>query len=300
VAPKQLTGREVDHFVEHGYVVVKDCFDPGSAKGWVDRAWVRFGYDRDTPAQWVEKRIHLSALESVDARELAPDAWAAAVQLLGGEDRIELPWRWSDGFIANLGVGDDRPWQPPSAEVKGWHKDGDFFRHFLDSPEQGLLTIVLWTDMHHRGGGTFIAPDSVPVVARHLAEHPEGLLPTELDFQALARQCTSFIELTGNAGDVVLMHPYVLHATSQNVIKHGRLITNPPIALREPMHFDRADPGEVSAVERAVLEGLKVDTYDFQRTGEREIVVPDRVLQQQRREAAEAQRLAATGSAPGH
>ena len=245
---EQLSEREVDHFLQHGYVVVKDCFDPASVQAWIDRAWVRFGYDRDDPGQWHEKRIHLSKLDEVDAKDFAPRAWAAAVQLLGGEDRVELPWRWNDGFIANMGVGDDRPWQPPSAEVTGWHKDGDFFRHFLDSPEQGLLTIVLWTDMHHRGGGTYIATDSVPVIARHLAGHPEGVLPTDFDFGALARQCTSFVELTGRAGDVVLMHPYLLHATSQNVIKHGRLITNPPIALREPMQFDRARPGDHSPV----------------------------------------------------
>jgi hypothetical protein len=69
----------------------------------------------------------------------------------------------------------------------------------------------------------------------------------------------------------VLMHPYMLHATSQNVMKHGRLITNPPIILREPMQFDRADPSELSSVERAVLHGLGVDRFDFQRTGEREM-----------------------------
>jgi hypothetical protein len=149
--------------------------------------------------------------------------------------------------------------------------------------------------MYHQGGGTFIAADSVPVVARYLAEHPEGVLPTDFDFQALTRQCSDFVELTGRAGDVVLMHPYMLHATSQNVIQHGRLITNPPIALREPMHFDRADPSEHSPVERAVLHALEVDRFDFQRTGEREMVVPERVLEQQRREAAEAQRLAAAG-----
>jgi hypothetical protein len=293
VAPQQLTDSEVDHFVQHGYVVVKNCFDPDAAQGWIDRAWVRFGYDRDDPEQWVEKRIQLAGLATVDTRELAPKAWAAAVQLLGGEDRIEGPWLWNDGFIANLGVGDDRPWQPPSAEVGGWHKDGDFFRHFLDSPEQGLLTIVLWTDMHHRGGGTSIAADSVPVVARYLADHPEGVLPTDFDFRALVRQCTDFRELTGEAGDVVLMHPYMLHATSQNVIRHGRLITNPPIVLREPMRFDRADPADLSPVESAVLHGLGVDTYVFQRTGERELVVPERVRQQQARAALEAQRLAA-------
>jgi hypothetical protein len=299
VASQELSDSEVDHFVRHGYVVVKGCFDPGSAQPWIDRAWVRFGYDRDDPAQWTEKRIHLSKLETVDARDFAPKAWAAAVQLLGGEDRIELPWYWNDGFIANLGVGDDRPWQPPSAEVKGWHKDGDFFRHFLDSPEQGLLTLVLWTDMHHQGGGTYVAADSVPVIARHLAEHPEGVLPTDFDFQALARQCTEFIELTGRAGDVVLMHPYMLHATSQNVIKHGRLITNPPITLRQPMQFDRSDPSALSPVERAVLHGLGVDRFDFRPTGERELVVPERVLAQQRREAAEAERLAAASGATG-
>jgi len=299
VAHDQLTDEEVNHFVENGYVVVKDCFDLASAREWIDRAWLRFGYDRDNPAEWIEKRIHLSSLATVDAREFAPKAWAAAVQLVGGEDRLQLPWQWSDGFIANLGVGDDRPWQPPSAEVSGWHKDGDFFRHFLDSPEQGLLTIVLWTDMLHRGGGTFIAPDSVPVVAGYLIEHPEGVLSTDFDFAALARRCTTFIELTGDAGDVVLMHPYMLHATSQNVIKHGRLITNPPITLREPMQFDRADPSEFSPVERAVLHGLAVDRFDFQRTGERELIVPERVLEQQRREAAEIERLAASRIAAG-
>ncbi len=291
-----LTSSEVDHFVQHGYVVLEGCFSPESAQDWTDRAWVRFGYDPEQPDGWAEKRIHLAERASVDAREIAPRAWAAAVELLGGEDRIELPWRWNDGFIANLGVGDDRPWQPPSSEVGGWHKDGDFFRHFLDSPEQGLLTIVLWTDMHHRGGGTYIAADSVPVVARYLAEHPEGVLPEDFDFQALVRQCADFVELTGRAGDVVLMHPYMLHATSQNVIKHGRLITNPPIALRQPMQFDRADPSDYSPVERAVLYALEVDRFDFRPTGERELVVPERVREQQRRESVKDKRLAAAAT----
>ena len=43
-----------------------------------------------------------------------------------------------DAFVANFHRGADRPWAPPSAEVKGWHKDGSFFRHFLDSRERGI------------------------------------------------------------------------------------------------------------------------------------------------------------------
>jgi hypothetical protein len=59
------------------------------------------------------------------------------------------------------------------------------------------------------------------------------------------------------------------------------------------MQFDRADAASFSAVELAVLRGLGVDRFSFERTGEREMVVPERVLAQQRREAAETERLAA-------
>ena len=295
-ARHELREADVEHFVRHGYVVVENCFTEEAAQAWTERAWLRLGYDRDDPSTWAEKRVHLSSLASVEAEEFAPKAFGAALQLLGGEDRVTLPWTWTDGLIANLGVGDDRAWDPPSAEVSGWHKDGDFFRHFLDSPEQGLLTIVLWTDMLHRGGGTFIATDSVPVVARFLAEHPEGVLPLDFDFRALAAECTSFVELTGRRGDVVLMHPFMLHATSQNVIRHGRMISNPPIALRAPMQFDRADPRTFSAVESAVLRGLGVERLEFTPAGPRESVVPQRVLDQQRRERDETRRLAAARS----
>lgn len=289
----QLTGEQAEHFLQRGFVTVRGAFDPAAAQRWLDDAWIRFGYDRDDPASWTEKRIRLSPRSHVDARTFAPAAWGAAMELVGGEERAVLPWRWGDSFIANLGVGGDRPWQPPSAAAGGWHKDGDFFRHFLDSPEQALLTLILWTDMLPKGGGTFVAADSVPVVARFLADHPEGVLPDGFDYAELIGQCRDFVEVTGQAGDVVLLHPYTLHATSQNVLGVFRFITNPALALREPMNFHRPDPDEFSLVERAVLGGLGVDRLDFAPAAPRESVVPDRVRRQSARAAAENARLAA-------
>ena len=286
-----LTDEQVEHFLHRGYVTIRGCFTAESVADWLATGWVRLGYHPDTPSSWAEKRVQLAAREFRDAREFAPKAWHAARELVGGEDRMELPWRWGDSFIANLGVGDDRPWQPPSAAAPGWHKDGDFFRHFLDSPEQGLLTLVCWTDMRHTGGGTFVAADSVPVVARFLAERPAGVLPDEFDFGRLIGRCHDFVEITGSAGDVVLLHPYVLHATSQNVLGVARVITNPPLALREPMVFDRPDPADFSPVERAVLRGLGVDRYDFAPAAPREEIVPQRVLDERARTAAEQRRL---------
>jgi hypothetical protein len=288
-----LTAEQAEHFLERGFVTMRGVFDPADGQQWLDDAWIRFGYDRDDPRGWADKRIHLSARSHVDARTFAPAAWRAAVEVTGGEDRVLLPWRWSDGFIANLGVGGDQPWQPPSPTAAGWHQDGDFFRHFLDSPEQALLTLVLWTDMLPRGGGTFVAADSVPVVARFLAEHPEGVLPGDFDYAKLIGQCRDFVEMTGDAGDVVLLHPYMLHATSQNVLGVSRIITNPPLALREPMNFHRPDADDFSLVERAVLRGLGVDRLDFAPAAPRENLVPERVRRQRARAAAEDERLAA-------
>ena len=203
---------------------MRGAFDPADAQQWLDNAWLRFGFDRHDPASWAEKRVHLSSRSQVDARTFAPAAWGAAMDLVGGESRVRLPWQWGDGFIANLGVGDDRPWQPPSPTAGGWHKDGDFFRHFLDSPEQALLTLVLWTDMLPKGGGTFVAADSVPVVARFLAERPEGVLPGEFDYAGLIGQCHDFVEMTGQAGDVVLMNQRVLHVAAPNARTTPRLM----------------------------------------------------------------------------
>jgi hypothetical protein len=294
----QLTDEQAGQFLERGFVTVHGAFNAGGAQRLLDDAWIRMGYDRDDPGSWAEKRIHLSARSQFDARAFAPAAWRSAMELAGGAERVLLPWQWGDSFIANLGVGDDRQWQSPSPAVEGWHKDGDFFRHFLDSPEQALLTLVLWTDMLPRGGGTFVAADSVPVMARFLAGHPEGVLPSEFDYAGLIGQCRDFVEMTGQAGDVVLLHPFTLHATSQNVLGVSRIITNPALGLREPMNFNRPDPEEFSLVEKAILRALGVDRLDFVPTAPRESVVPDRVRRQRAREAAENARLAAHTARP--
>ncbi|HEY0072662.1 MAG TPA: hypothetical protein VGB77_01080 [Abditibacteriaceae bacterium] len=258
-----------------------------------DQAFVRLGYEKDDPATWVEKRVHMPALNHVPVREFSPRAFEAICQLVGGIERIEEP-RWSDGFICNFGIGADRPWEAPSANIKGWHKDGDFFRHFLDSPEQALLVIVVWTDIEPKGGGTFIACDSVPVLARFLAERPEGVLPGGYGFQELIQECRDFEEITGRAGDVVLLHPFVLHTVSQNHNGTARMITNPPVHFKEPMNFHRAD-GNYSPIERSILQALQVEQLDFIPQNPRERIVPERVRRQAEMKEQELARLKKVG-----
>jgi len=290
-----LTDEQAEHFLTKGYVVIRDCFSREAAEEYTKTLWTRLGYDPNDRSTWAEPTIHMPTRRRFDVKDFAPKAWGAICDLLGGEERIATPCTWGDGFIVNLYQGADRPWTPASPDSPGWHLDGDFFRHFLDSPEQGLLTLVLWSDVRHQGGATFVAADSVGPVARYLAEHPEGVLPTEFPIQDLIGRCSEFVEATGQVGDVFLLHPFVLHAKAQNVLRVPRFITNPPVHLREPMRFDRENPDDFSLVEKAVLRGLGVDRYDFTPTAPRESVVPERVRRQERMRAEEDARLAAAG-----
>ncbi len=285
-----LTDADLEHFYTYGHVVIRGAFPKERAEEAADRAFQRLGYDRRDPATWAEAKIHLAATRSEPMSEFSPRTWAACCQLMGGEERVSPSFDASDGYIVNLSFKADEPWTGPTPESGGWHKDGDFFRHFLDSPEQGLLSIMCWTDLVHQGGATFVARDSVPVVARYLLAHPEGV-PGGGGCAGLIKQCRDLVEITAEAGDIFLIHPFVLHASSPNLKRAVRIITNPPAQLKEPMNFNRDDPAEFSPVERAILRGLGVDRLDFQITGQRERIESEGARQRKRRLAEEKARL---------
>ena len=290
---QELTVEQARHFLDRGYVIVEQAVARDLAEQWRAFAFQRLGYEPDDPTTWTEPRVHLPIMNRKPVAAIAPRAWAAIGDLLGGAQRVKNGAGYSigDSFIINFNFGADQPWEPPSPSVEGWHKDGDFFRHFLDSPEQGLLTIVIWSDIEPRSGGTFVAADSIAPIARHLAAHPEGLLPSEAGFGALIDQCAKFVELTGRTGDVVLIHPYMLHSASRNPSGRPRFITNPAVALSEPMNFNRESSANFSLVELAVLRALGVERFDFQPTGPREPVVPERVARQRKMLEEQQRRL---------
>lgn len=219
------------------------------------------------------------------------------MQDLLGEGRIdEAHSTWGDSFILNLGTpeleGGGRSSSPQ--ELDNWHVDGDFFVHYLDSPEQALLVIPLFSDIQPRGGGTFISPDGIDLVAKYLAAHPEGVVPVpgqrlvpstsayedpaddpdSWSHMAAVKQCTRFAEMTGEVGDVVLLHPLMLHSASKNHIRAARVIINPPVSLKTPFNFGREHPNDFSLVELKTLRALGVDRLEFMPTTERRRLLP--------------------------
>lgn len=281
-----LTRDEARHFVEHGYVVVRGAFPKTFAVDVCQGAWDEMrrehGVDEHDPDTWGQPfnggRLGYIRTKGTDRRLAlqveAPRAFQAQADAIGGADRLpehgeNLIWR--DAAIGNLRVAAGLEWERPGPRQAGWHKDGWHFRHFLNSPEQGLLTVPIYSDIQPRSGGTFIAPDSIRPVAQLLAQHAAGLHPDSVQgsgylIPGLIEQCSRFEELTGEAGDMALLHPYMLHRVSVNPSTRPRFIANMALVLTEPMRFDRSVGETYSLVELTVLRALQADTVDFRQT----------------------------------
>ena len=74
--------------------------------------------------------------------------------------------------------------------------------------------------------------------------------------------------MIAEAGDVIILHPYMLHAASQNSSGRVRFMNNKVVSLKEPMNFNRP-VGDYTALEASILHALGMDSLDFQITGER-------------------------------
>ncbi|CAM3240126.1 hypothetical protein PALU110988_10765 [Paenibacillus lupini] len=215
---KVLTEEQVEHFIERGWVKLEGAFAREDALEAQDFLWTevekRSGVRKDDRATWTEPLVQ------INENYLTPAFARCNTKRLGDaiEDLIGHG-RWANRTVygeterlggfgwwpVNFSLNADQPWTVP---INGWHWDGIHFKHFVDSPEQGLLCLCLFSDITHQGGGTFIVEGSHKVVARFLEGHPEGLELGEA-IGKLNREHPYLRELTGadrgkdsEAGDI--------------------------------------------------------------------------------------------------
>lgn len=266
-----LDDKQVDEFVDRGYI----CLRKGVPKDFMDEAtstlWVRLGYDAHDPATWSEDFFGMPRQRSWMPEEAAPTVWGAACDLAGGPDRV-ADGKWSDSFIPNFGRSTDKPYEAMTPTSAGWHLDGDEFRRYLDSPDLVLRIFSLFSDTPAKGGPTVILPESVGLISRYLNEHRDGPLSAQIDQKSIAAQCREVVELTGEAGDVFLVHPFMLHASSPNILEIARILHTESVKLRQPMRFDRDDPADFSPLERSILHAVGVDRLDYTPEGPRQVI----------------------------
>ncbi|NKB70975.1 MAG: hypothetical protein GKR89_28215 [Candidatus Latescibacteria bacterium] len=299
-----LSPAQARHYLERGWVVVKGAFSKQIAADIVACSWRELeeqGIMQDDPETWklgpytrtggppnvsimASRGDEAAAAQMLEIRtryglppkspllhDVAPRALGAQLDCVGGPDRVEEPEliRMVDSAAVNLCKEDgdlgEAGWR--STRTPGWHKDGWHFRHFLDSPQQGLLLAFFYSDILPDSGGTQICVDSVGAVARLLAQYPEGIHPDTVQSYIgphLIKECREFEELTGEAGDMAIMHPYMVHRVGGNPSGRARFAQFPSFKLSRPMQFARNDPSEYSLTELVVLKELgRLKRFDF-------------------------------------
>ncbi|SFS57566.1 hypothetical protein [Paenibacillus sp. BC26] len=297
--PKVLSEEQVKHFIDKGWVKIEQAYPREEALKVQDFLWEELaqrGVNRDDSSTWTQPVVRLGDYVHPIHNGLNSDRLTGAIEDLIGEGRWQLGKErenvsWG-GYIVNFGP-----------EVPGnWHYDGSHFRHYLDSWEQGVLLVCLFSEVHKGGSGTLVAEGSHNIVAKMLAKHPEGIglgeairecnkhpwladllgknKPVSDDIyaetpsdnrQAKKERLQKFmdtayedpdgyslrvVETTGGPGDMVICHPFLYHAPSDNELGVPRFMCNRVAPTHERMNFNRENPEDYSVVERMIRTAL--------------------------------------------
>lgn len=250
-----LAPDDVARFHERGVLRVPEAFPREVALG-----------IRDTLCRDLERRLGVRAddretwqrapywtgfrdgVKSAAGRVPSPRLAAALDQLLGA-GRWSYPRRWG-GLLVGPPEPAGTPW---TLTDRSWHWDGQ--------PLVGASMFCLYTDLPPRSGGTVLVEGTGRLLqdwyerlppggtrkmrdlrARFLAEHPflrrlSGREPVAADPEDLlepyvdetgTRLCVT--EVSGRAGDVVVIHSNLLHATPVHTGTRPRFLAVRPLA----------------------------------------------------------------------
>jgi len=247
---------EIELFIESGHVVVRQAFTARQAAAAAECVWRRMeqkaGIRKSDPSTWPDRYDIEEHLVSPEVLECFTDRLDGAIRQLVGHDRWRGQRRWGL-WPVNFSFRRSEPYDFPTT---GWHIDGNWFTHTVDSPKQGLLVVGLFTDIEPRGGGTILALGSHKRTARVLAAHPEGMSHRDLFREVLSEPIGNFHEVTGSAGDVVLAHPFLFHTKGMKHKGPPRIISNTEAGLRQPMTLAGPPGTDYSILEQSIRRAL--------------------------------------------
>lgn len=248
-----LSAAQINQFIENGFLILRNAFSSNVADQIVPLVWNEMPESRNDPSTWTQPmRIVEKVLEDLPIDEILTDRYRQTLDDLCGARRWET----------NLGVG---YWvnifpQWPASKIEPrplrFHIDTRV-SPALDAAPLGLVVMEFFSNANTGGGGTAILAGSHRCVARVANENGFRLDDDPLVLRASALTMhLPVIQTIPRAGDVLLMHPFTMHATSPNVTTQVRLAAHRPVSLFEPMNFHRIDSSLYSPVEWAVVNAI--------------------------------------------
>lgn len=247
-----LSGDQRRRFDERGMVRLEGAISPCAVEEMAARLWDdlahRHGAQREHRATWrTERPTAFRALQDTGAfNAMASLQVRAALDDLMGRDRWEEPPVWGQPLVCF--PGRERDWTVPH---QGWHLDGPAEPRRDEWVRMGRVFAILGP-LSAGGGATLVAEGSHRLVEALAARNGGALSSAEMRMRlkaehpwfrdlATAGEAAARIgrfmdretrvgevalrlaEMTGEPGDVWLMHPSCLHAAAPNVLAVPRL-----------------------------------------------------------------------------
>jgi len=247
-----------EHFRVHGWMRVRGAFSVDEAAAMRAAAWRalgKAGIRQGDPSTWTKERPeHLQDVKNDPAFLAVGSArlLEAISAALEGQ-AYEKPKNWGAPFLA---FPSSQAWNVPA---RGWHADANYVSPL--SPPAGIRTHALFGTVASRAGGTLIVSGSHRLIytyfkdnptppgtrgadyRKRLQDHPYIRdLHTEGDSDERAARFIDraeehggislrVVENTGAAGDVILLHPLVLHVATPNTGKAPRCLLSGAVDL---------------------------------------------------------------------
>ncbi|KIO77847.1 hypothetical protein TH53_06830 [Pedobacter lusitanus] len=253
---KVLSEEDVDSFINKGYVIIRNAFSEQTAENLASKVWEMIPEDMNDRSTWTRPAAEIQRVIKTDAaNDLFTSRYVDAIDDLLGEGRWHTN-KDSFGWIPLRFPGfSNPPWKSP---LTGWHVDGINFCHHLNSPEQGLAGMEMFSNIEKGGGGTALRIGSHKYIAQLLHRSGSAGISYQ-ELKGIADQAEDFPveEATGNAGDVLWMHPFLIHARSPNVSQTVRIAANRTISLYDDIYPLNSDIDSLSILEQSIRSALE-------------------------------------------
>ena len=250
-----LTAAHKSEFDEHGWVRVPSMLPETDVQSVLGRVWddleQRCGIPRDDPKTWPEakpkgfNRLMRSGAFEPTCNQAVKDAIDEFLE----PGHWEKPSPWGALLLTFPAAG---PWFLPN---QSWHMDLQIAVDAASEKNPGVQVFAILEPLADRGGATIALAGSHRLV-RHIARQPELIgegrskditnavkraapslrdlwsrdlggdredrfLVNPVDVTGISVQA---VEFTGDPGDVIFMHPWIIHAASPNRGDRPRIV----------------------------------------------------------------------------